>query len=64
MRDNILRGINVALVVRGESRDATGWEFSAEFFTRWGVLLQGCTEVLETTNYWQQRREQEDLNLN
>lgn len=47
---------NAALVVWGESWDATGWEFSAEFFTRWGVLLQGCTEVLETTNYWRQKR--------
>lgn len=45
-----------ALVVWGESWDATGWEFSAEFFARWGVLLQGCTEVLETTNYWRQKR--------
>lgn len=47
---------NAALVVWGESWDATGWEFSAEFFIRWGVLLQGCTEVLETTNYWRQKR--------
>lgn len=47
---------NAALVVWGESWDATGWEFSAEFFARWAVLLQGCTEVLETTNYWRQKR--------
>lgn len=47
---------NAALVVWGESWDATGWEFSAELFARWGVLLQGCAEVLETTNYWRQKR--------
>lgn len=47
---------NAALVVWGESWDAAGWEFSAEFFVKWGVLLQGCTEVLETTNYWRQKR--------
>ncbi|KAH8774674.1 hypothetical protein F5883DRAFT_16982 [Diaporthe sp. PMI_573] len=47
---------NAALVVWGESWDAAGWEFCAEFFAKWGVLLQGCTEVLETTNYWRQKR--------
>lgn len=47
---------NATLVVWGDSWDATGWEFSTEFFARWGVLLQGCTEVLETTNYWRQKR--------
>lgn len=47
---------NAALVVWGESWDAAGWEFGAEFFMRWGVLLQGCAEVLETTNYWRQKR--------
>lgn len=47
---------NAAFVVWGESWDAAGWEFGAEFFAKWGVLLQGCPEVLETTNYWRQKR--------
>lgn len=47
---------NAALVVWGESWDAAKWEFSAEFFVKWGVLLQGCPEVLETTNYWREKR--------
>lgn len=47
---------NATLVVWGDSWDATGWEFSTKFFAKWGVLLQGCTEVLETTNYWRQKR--------
>lgn len=53
---NFDKDTNAALVVWGESWDATGWEFSAEFFTRWGALLEGCTEVLETTNHWRQKR--------
>ena len=46
---------SAALVVWGELWDAMGWEFSTEFFTRWGMFSQGCTEVLETTNYWRQK---------
>lgn len=47
---------NAAFVVWGESWDAAGWEFGVEFLAKWDVLLQGCPEVLETTNYWRQKR--------
>ncbi|KAH7148182.1 hypothetical protein EDB81DRAFT_758635 [Dactylonectria macrodidyma] len=49
-------GTIALLVVWGESWDATGWEFSPDFFKKWGVLLQGCPEILEATNYWRQKR--------
>lgn len=49
-------GTTASLVVWGESWDAAGWEFSPEFFMKWGALLQGCPEVLDTTNYWRQKR--------
>lgn len=49
-------GTNALLIVWGESWDARGWEFSPEFFRRWGVLLRGCPEVLGATNYWRERR--------
>ncbi|KAI8716844.1 hypothetical protein NCS52_00978900 [Fusarium sp. LHS14.1] len=45
-----------SLVVWGEAWDAGAWEFSPEFFKRWGMLLRGCPEVLETTNHWRQKR--------
>lgn len=45
-----------SLIVWGESWDAAGWEFSPEFFVKWGVLLRGCPEVLETTNFWRHNR--------
>lgn len=44
------------LLVWGESWDANGWEFSPEFFRKWGILLKGCPEVLESTNYWRWKR--------
>lgn len=50
------KGTNALLTVWGDSWDAKGWEFSPEFFVKWGVLLQGCVEVLETTNYWRGKR--------
>lgn len=45
-----------SVVIWGDSWDARGWEFSASFFSRSGMLLQGCPEVLETTNYWRGTR--------
>lgn len=46
-----------ALLIWGDSWDANGWEFSADFFKKWGVLLlQGCPDVLSRTNYWRQKR--------
>ncbi|KAK2749700.1 hypothetical protein CKAH01_17997 [Colletotrichum kahawae] len=53
---NLEDGANAALVVWGESWDAAGWEFSAEFFSKWAPLLYGCDEVLESTNYWRRKR--------
>lgn len=49
-------GTKALLIVWGESWDARGWEFSPEFFRRWGALLRGCPEVLDATNYWRERR--------
>lgn len=49
-------GTTASVVVWGEPWDAAGWEFSPQFFAKWGVLLRGCPEVLDTTNYWRQRR--------
>ncbi|KAF5668244.1 hypothetical protein FDENT_11860 [Fusarium denticulatum] len=49
-------GTKASLTVWGESWDANGWEFSPGFFVKWGALLQGCVGVLQTTNYWRQKR--------
>ncbi|KAF7547594.1 hypothetical protein G7Z17_g7636 [Cylindrodendrum hubeiense] len=44
------------LLVWGDSWDARGWEFTPAFFQKWGFLLQGCPEALQTTNYWREKR--------
>jgi hypothetical protein len=38
-----------------------GWEVSEGFVKKWGFLLKGCTDVVESTNRWRQTRGEEDL---
>jgi len=45
-----------AVVIWGDSWNTKGREFSANFYIKWSPLLQGCTEILESTNYWRGRR--------
>ncbi|KAL0938471.1 uncharacterized protein CTRU02_205081 [Colletotrichum truncatum] len=45
-----------ALIVWGEPWDPRGWEATEPFLRKWGWLLAGCTEMLEGTNYWRQKR--------
>ncbi|KAL0932931.1 uncharacterized protein CTRU02_211894 [Colletotrichum truncatum] len=44
------------LMIWGEAWEASSWEFSPEFFKRWGPLLKGCSQMLEATNYWREKR--------
>ncbi|OLN96276.1 hypothetical protein CCHL11_04461 [Colletotrichum chlorophyti] len=45
-----------ALIVWGEPWDPRGWEATEPFLRKWGWLLYGCTDMLEGTNYWRERR--------
>lgn len=49
-------GTKASILVWGEVWDAANWEFSPEFFGRWGGLLRGCPEVLQMTKYWREKR--------
>lgn len=44
------------LMVWGESWDGMGWEASAPFLKKWGWLLEGCPDVLKSTNLWREKR--------
>jgi hypothetical protein len=44
------------LMVWGESWDGMGWEVSAPFLKKWGWLLEGCPEMLQSTNKWRETR--------
>jgi hypothetical protein len=47
---------DAALIVWGKPWDASGWEVSEAFTQKWGHLLHGCDDLLESTNYWRAKR--------
>ncbi|KAK1965391.1 hypothetical protein LY78DRAFT_580492 [Colletotrichum sublineola] len=53
-----------ALIVWGDAWDPQGWEATEPFLKKWGWLLVGCTEMLEGTNYWRQKRGLPKLKFN
>ena len=51
------------LVVWREAWDQYGWEASEAFVRNWGWILKGCTELIESTNYWRAKRGEKALAL-
>jgi hypothetical protein len=51
------------LIVWGEAHDAASWEVSVGFLKKWGWLLKGCPELVESTNRWRQQRGESTLNI-
>lgn len=52
-----------SLIVWGESWDIRAWEASIPFLRKWGSLLRGCPEIVESTNYWRSRRGEHTLTI-
>ena len=52
-----------ALIVWGESGDIRGWEVNVAFLKKWGWLLRGCNELLQSTNAWRMQRGEKTLNF-
>ena len=44
------------LIVWGSPQDLQSWEISAGFMYRWGHLLEGCEDLLASTNVWRAQR--------
>jgi len=53
---NLEANSTASLVIWGNSWEMDHWEFSPDFFGKWGVLLKGCPEVLGATNRWRAKR--------
>jgi hypothetical protein len=49
------------LVVWGDAWDFRNWEVTPEFLGRWGWLLSGCEDFLDSTNYWRAKRGEEPI---
>lgn len=50
-------------LVWGDPWSADGWEVSEGFVRKWGFLLAGCVDVIESTNRWRDVRGEERLIL-
>lgn len=44
------------LFVWGEPTDPRNWEITEIFLRKWPWVLQGCPELLQSTNYWRRQR--------
>lgn len=51
------------VIVWGEPWDPRGWEASEEFLAYWGWAIEGCCEIVESTNYWRARRGEKPLRV-
>jgi hypothetical protein len=51
------------MIVWGEPWDPNSWEVTLPFLRRWGWLLTGCNEILESTNRWRQQRGEKPINI-
>lgn len=44
------------LVLWGEPWDLQSWEVSLPFLKRWAWLVNGCPEIITSTNHWRRKR--------
>ncbi|KAI8668669.1 hypothetical protein NCS57_00679100 [Fusarium keratoplasticum] len=51
------------LIVWGEASDVYNWEASIGFIKKWGGLLRGCPELIESTNRWRLKRGEKKLGV-
>ena len=50
-----------ALIVWGDPWDPKGWEVTETFLNHWAWTIRGCSQLLESTNYWRKRRGEKPL---
>jgi hypothetical protein len=48
-------------LVWGDPWHTDGWEISEGFVEKWGFLLKGCTELIDSTNKWREMRGEDRL---
>ncbi|KAH7127957.1 hypothetical protein B0J13DRAFT_454249 [Dactylonectria estremocensis] len=51
------------LIIWGDPWDVRGWEASVAFLKKWGWLLDGCPELLASTNNWRALRGEKRLDF-
>ncbi|KAF3397080.1 hypothetical protein DPV78_007897 [Talaromyces pinophilus] len=51
------------LLVWSDPWDPSGWELTEGFVKKWGFLVQGCQDLVRSTNYWRKIRGETPLAL-
>lgn len=54
---------DVCIITWGEPWALSDWEVTEPFMKKWAWLLEGCTELLESTNRWRRKRGLHDIRL-
>lgn len=49
------------MIIWGEPWREDGWEVTERFAEKWGFLLDGCHELVESTNRWRAQRGEDPL---
>ncbi|KAH7013599.1 hypothetical protein EDB80DRAFT_762214 [Ilyonectria destructans] len=52
-----------SLLVWGQLWDVRSWDVSVAFPRKWGWLIQGCPELIESTSYWREKRGEKRLTV-
>jgi len=53
--------IDYGLLVWSNPWEPSGWELTDGFVKKWGFLVQGCTDLVQSTNRWRDLRGEEPL---
>jgi hypothetical protein len=51
------------LVIWGEPHHPENWEVSPGFLQKWWWTLEGCQDVLDSSNRWRRLRDEEPLTM-
>ncbi|KAM0236292.1 hypothetical protein ACHAP5_009426 [Fusarium lateritium] len=49
------------IIIWGEPHQMSSWEITPGFLDRWGWAVEGCDELMETTNHWRSLRGEKPL---
>jgi hypothetical protein len=60
--DELTAGRN-GLIIWGEPHDMQSWEATPGFLSKWSWAVEGCEELVQTSNRWRVRRGAEPMRV-
>ncbi|KAK7725785.1 hypothetical protein SLS63_007940 [Diaporthe eres] len=61
--DDEITGGRKGLIVWGEPHETQSWEATPGFLAKWAWAVEGCEELVETSNRWRMHRGEEPMRL-